>query len=391
MDAEIKTKDITIPNETVEAWQRIVDLLAEIVGVPAALIMRVSPPYIEVFRSSESADNPYKVGAKDHLPGLYCETVIKTKGGLLVPNALKDPHWDKNPDIKLGMISYLGYPILWPDGDVFGTICVVDLKENAYGRVYEDLLMQLKILAESHLAIILLAEELKLSKRDLERANAELESFVYSVSHDLRAPLQSINGFAHILLQDHSEKLDAQGKDCVNRIVNSAQHMAKLIDALLHLSRVSRCEIRRTRVALSAMAKKIAAEIQTAQPERRAEISIADGLTAEGDVTLLQDVLQNLLANAWKFTRGCSPARIEFGSTEVEGKQTYFVRDNGVGFDMAFEDRLFRVFHRLHSTKDYEGTGVGLATVRRIIERHGGSIWAKSEVGRGATIYFTLS
>jgi len=224
----------------------------------------------------------------------------------------------------------------------------------------------------------------------LELANAELESFSYSVSHDLRAPLRSMDGFSQALLEDHGDKLDAEGKKYLQHVRESAQQMARLIDDLLGLSRVTRSELRREPVDLGALARVVLARLQRDEPERKAEILVSDGLVANGDAQLLGLVLQNLIGNAWKFTCKTPLARIEFGVQMNGGRRVYFVRDNGAGFDMAYAGKLFGVFQRLHSAAEFEGTGVGLATVQRIVQRHGGRVWAEGQVGRGATFRFTL-
>ena len=229
------------------------------------------------------------------------------------------------------------------------------------------------------------------ASRDLEDANRELEAFSYSVSHDLRAPLRSIEGFSQILLEDYAEKLDEEGQNYLGRVRAASRRMALLIDDLLDLSRVSRSPLRRELVDLSAQAREITAELAKSQPEREAEFVIADGLTANGDARLLSLALENLLGNAWKFTSREERARIEFGSTTLEGRErVYFVRDNGVGFDEAYAGKLFGAFQRLHGPEEFEGTGIGLATVQRIVRRHGGRVWAEGEVGKGATFFFTL-
>jgi signal transduction histidine kinase len=227
--------------------------------------------------------------------------------------------------------------------------------------------------------------------RQLEAANKELEAFAYSVSHDLRAPLRSIDGFSQVILEDYAGKLDAEGEDYLHRLRAASQRMGHLIDDMLKLSRVTRGSMRREKVNLSALAHTITDELRQYQPERLVEFVIAEGLSASGDAQLLEVVLENLLENAWKFTGKHDHARIEFGYAEANGKGAYFVRDNGVGFDMAYADKLFGAFQRLHSSAEFEGTGIGLATVQRIIHRHGGQVWGKGVVEQGATFYFTLN
>jgi PAS domain S-box-containing protein len=225
----------------------------------------------------------------------------------------------------------------------------------------------------------------------LEAANKELEAFSYSVAHDLRAPLRSIDGFSQAFLEDYADTLDAEGSKYLQHVRESAQEMGRLIDALLMLSRVTRSELHRERVNLSALASSVLARLQNNEPERKAELVISDGLVANGDARLLGVVLQNLLGNAWKFSGKCPMARIEVGARQEDGRPVFFVRDNGAGFDMIYAHKLFGTFQRLHSGAEFEGTGIGLATVQRIIKRHGGRVWAEGEVGRGATVSFTLN
>jgi signal transduction histidine kinase len=229
------------------------------------------------------------------------------------------------------------------------------------------------------------------ANRELEGANRELEAFSYSVSHDLRAPLRAIDGFSRILVEDYSGRLDEDGEDYLGRVRAASQHMDNLIDDLLDLSRVSRGPLRKETVDLGALATGIIEELERSQPEREVEFVTEEGITAFADANLLAVALENLLNNAWKFTSREERARIEFGSTTDEGgERVFFLRDNGVGFDMAYAGKLFGAFQRLHATEDFEGTGIGLATVARIVRRHGGRVWAEGDAGEGATFFFTL-
>ena len=233
-------------------------------------------------------------------------------------------------------------------------------------------------------------EALRRNAAELLAANTELDAFAYSVSHDLRAPLRSIDGFSQVLLEDYSAQLDEAGRDSLQRVRAASQRMATLIDDLLKLARFTRSEMRTEAVDLSKIAQDIAADLQRSTPERQVEFAIAPGLEARGDARLLRVALENLLRNSWKYTAKQPRPRIEFGSVQENGERVFRVRDNGAGFDMQYADKLFGVFQRLHSPAEFEGTGVGLATVRRIITRHGGRIWAEGVVDRGATFYFTL-
>jgi len=225
---------------------------------------------------------------------------------------------------------------------------------------------------------------------ELEAANGELEAFTYSVSHDLRAPLRSINGFSRVLLEDCADRLEGQGRNALERIIAAAEHMGHLIDDLLSLSRMTRTEIKRGRVNLSDSVRRVAGKLKETEPERQVEFVIAEDILAEGDEQLLTVALENLLNNAWKFTGGIPHAVIQFGMSRDAGKTAYFVRDNGAGFNMAYSEKLFTPFQRLHSADEFPGTGIGLATVKRIVNRHGGRVWAEGEVGKGATFFFTL-
>ncbi|SPF38245.1 putative Histidine kinase [Syntrophobacter sp. SbD1] len=233
-------------------------------------------------------------------------------------------------------------------------------------------------------------ESLRLAKEAADAANRELEAFAYSVSHDLRAPLRSIAGFSHLLMEDYFDKLDEDGRDSLDRIFAATGKMGGLIDDLLNLSRLTRAEMTRTQVNISRMVRKIAEAKKKSQPERDVEFVIQDHLSVEGDGQLLNVALENLVENAWKFTGKSISAQIEFGTVNEDGKLIYFIKDNGIGFDMEYAGKLFQPFQRVHAMNEFPGTGIGLATVKRIIERHGGRVWIEAEAGKGTTVYFTL-
>ncbi len=224
----------------------------------------------------------------------------------------------------------------------------------------------------------------------LEAANREIEAFAYSVSHDLRAPLRHINGFTRSLVEDYAEVLDADGKHRLERVHAASNKMGQLIDDLLDMSRSTRGEMERENVNLSTLARSVVGQLRDAQPDREVDVEIAPDVIAEGDVRLLRVAMDNLLGNSWKYTGRTENPRIEFGITNLDEQPVYFVADNGAGFDMAMADNLFAPFYRLHPAEEFDGTGIGLATVQRIIHRHGGEIWAKAEAGKGAKFYFTL-
>ena len=246
--------------------------------------------------------------------------------------------------------------------------------------------------AEEALRLAHAEMESKVKERtaELRLANEELEAFTYSASHDLRAPLRRIDGFSSLLEEDCGERLPDEGRQHIAKIRAGCRQMAEVIDSLLKLSRVMRQEADFKEVDLSAMAAEIFAGLRENEPLRRVDFRAQPGLTAEGDRVLLGEVLENLLSNAWKFTGRTPAPRIEFGAERRDGELAYFVRDNGKGFDMKYAGKLFRPFQRLHAPADFPGTGIGLTTVQRIIERHGGRVWAEAEEDKGAAFYFTL-
>jgi len=235
-----------------------------------------------------------------------------------------------------------------------------------------------------------LEERVRQRTAQLEAAAEELEAFAYSVSHDLRAPLRAIDGFSLVLVEDHGQALNEDARGLLDRIRGASQRMAQLIDDLLDLSRLTRAEMVWKPVDIAALARGVAADLRKTDPNRKVTFRIADGMVATGDERLLRVALENLMSNAWKFTGRVLEPTIEVGHLNGPGVDTFFVRDNGAGFDMAYSHKLFGVFQRLHSVRDFPGTGVGLTTVRRIIHRHGGRVWAEAAVDRGAAFYFTL-
>ncbi|QVL33858.1 PAS domain-containing protein [Telmatocola sphagniphila] len=253
---------------------------------------------------------------------------------------------------------------------------------------------QIAALDQSEKVTSRLNEELERSalerNRQLEAANRELEAFCYSVSHDLRTPLRALDGFSRELIESHSDRLDEQGLHYLRRIRAGTQRMGRLIDDLLKLSRVTRVEMTRERVDLSALAETVFAELQELEPGRVVSFTVGPGLFAECDFALMRVVFENLLGNAWKFTSKNPTAAITFDQTEVEGQRAFVIRDDGAGFDSAYMGKLFGAFQRLHSDRDFPGTGIGLATVQRVVHRHGGRVWAEGAVGRGAALYFTM-
>lgn len=363
-------------------------------------------------------------------PGMSGEVIFKRRA-IYIPDMDAPSAQKSHAPIVVGKThirSYLGIPML-AHGNVIGLVSIQSQQPNAYNerqiRLLETIAAQLGTALEKANLLDRLQRELMDRKRaeeeirklnteleqrvlertvalsesegslrertiQLEAANKELEAFAYSVSHDLRAPLRAIKGFSQILIKDFSEKLDGEGSDFLQRISQAASQMSELIESLLSLSRLTRGELNRTDVDLTRLAKEILDKMNSQEPERHVDYIVADGLQAYVDESLIRTALENLLGNAWKYTSKTENPIIEMGSIRKNEQTIYFVRDNGVGFDMAHASKLFGAFQRLHTEAEFPGNGIGLATIQRIIHRHGGVIWAEAEPGKGATFYFSL-
>jgi light-regulated signal transduction histidine kinase (bacteriophytochrome) len=280
----------------------------------------------------------------------------------------------------------------------------LEATERAVLNILDDATVEKLLQQDAQRAVLNVLEDFETEKARVEEANLalreavaaaeaasrELEAFSYSVAHDLRAPLRSIDGFSQALVDDFGDTITGEGKTYLGFVRDSAQQMAQLIDDLLSLSRMSRAPLHRERVDLVVVAQSVLDGLRRGDPDRVVDVIVADELVAFGDPGLLRVVLENFLGNAWKFTAKREKARIELGQTRVAEASEFFVRDNGAGFDMAYSEKLFGVFQRLHPAREFEGSGIGLATAQRIIHRHGGRVWAQGEVDGGATFYFTV-
>ena len=284
----------------------------------------------------------------------------------------------------VGAVDYLVKPVV-PEFVRSKVAVFVELAKKT-----ELLRRQARLLQASEQEARELAETRAELVRDLEHKNRELESFSYAVSHDLRAPLRRIESFSRAVQESQGDRLDDAGRRYFDRVREASREMSQLIDDVLYLARVTRAEIREQELDLSGLVTLLLDRLQEAEPARRVEVKVRPGVTVTGDGQLLRIAVENLLENAWKFTSLQPAARIEFGMTTLVGEPAYFVRDNGAGFDMAYADRLFGPFQRLHLASEFPGTGIGLATVQRIIHRHGGRVWADGMPGQGATFHFTI-
>ncbi|WP_238626011.1 sensor histidine kinase [Aggregatilinea lenta] len=311
------------------------------------------------------ASDPLAAGDRQLLASARADTLLAT------PIIITDTTWGL-------LLVFLQYGSMFIEDDLYCVTLLV--QQNAIFLANSMLVDRLRNLNA----------ELAIQANQLAAANRELEAFSYSVSHDLRAPLRALNGFSQALEEDYAGQLDGDGRMYLERIRASSQHMGQLIDDLIELSRLSRNEMRHEQVDLSTLARQIEAELREQDPGHEVEFEVEDGLVVTGDARLLRAMLSNLLGNAWKYTGHQAAPRVEFGATEYGGQQAFFVRDNGAGFDMAYADKLFGVFQRLHTSSEFPGNGIGLATVQRVVNRHGGRVWAEAAVNQGATFYFSL-
>jgi len=402
--------DMPIPENIRMSWQKTVDLMAKTLQVPAGLIMRVHPREIEVFIRSNNPDNVYEAGEKASLDtGLYCETVMDTRRELLVPNALTDPQWDHNPDVKLDMISYLGMPLEWPGGEIFGTICILDNQENRYSELYRQLLEQfreivrlgLQTVYENHV-LTQTQKELQLSREKAEAANQAKSLFLANMSHELRTPLNAILGFSQLMSFD--EALSPELRENIGIIERSGEHLLELINDVLDMSKIEagRVTLDKDSFDLHQTIKDVAEMMRIRAEKKHLLFSweYVPGLVRyiRTDLSKLRQVLINLLGNAIKYTEeGGMALRVNSqkiantSDNQAEYRLYVEIEDSGLGIAPAELETIFDAFVQVSSHKAVtEGTGLGLAITRRFIQLMGGDISVISELGKGSLFKFNF-
>lgn len=384
------------------AFDRLGALATQVVNVPIALVTLVDDTR-QFFKSCIGLPEPWATWRETPLSHSFCQHLLKSGEPLMIEDARTHPFFRDNLAIRdLGVIAYLGVPLKLETGEILGSFCVIDTQPRAWTREELQILRSLarSVITEIELRREVLSRQAALQEVEalnrelnakaiaLENIKSELETFTQSVSHDLQAPLRSIQSFSKLLFDRCSAHLPPNCLEFATLLSTSSTRMQTLLDGLETLSGVSKTPLRPTEVNLSEMAKGIFAELQASGPERRIKTKVEEGLVVSGDARLMQVALENLLRNAWKFTTTTPKPTIEVGSKEISKELAIYVRDDGVGFDMKAASKLFGAFQRLNT--DFAGTGLGLATVKRIIERHHGRIWAEAEPGKGATFYFVI-
>jgi PAS domain S-box-containing protein len=383
-----------------DLFQRCVRNLAQAYGARYAFIGMLLDSGQDVRTLAVWANDGLAPNFDYSLEGTPCKDILDLRKELIPRDAAR-LYPEDTMLVQMGVDSYFGTPLVSSSGRLRGIITVMDTKPMLLTRWTAPLLgvFATRVAAElerkdvtDRLRELNASLEQRVMQRtaELEAANQELKAFSYSVSHDLRAPLRAIDGFSRALLEDHAGLIDATGQDYLQRVRNSAQYMGTLIDDMLKLARVTQMALQPEAVNLSAMAEAAITQLRRQDPARNVSVDIAPDLHACGDPGLLRVMLENLLENAWKYTSKTATAQIVFDAAQQDDETVFRVRDNGAGFDMKYADKLFGAFQRLHRRDDFEGTGVGLATVRRIVHRHGGRVWAEAEPDRGARFYFTL-
>lgn len=378
-------EDIT--EEVLIKWQEMADLLAELLSVPSALIMKTENEFMEVFISSNSKNNPYNVGDKEKWYGLYCETVIRTQEKLLVPNALTNEKWKNNPDIKLGMISYLGVPINFPDNKPFGTICVLDNQENYFSSNHERLIQQFKRVLELDLVLIK-------SNKELKKLNADKSIFLSILAHDIKSPLTSILGLSDLLVKDTNQYDNEEIESFAKNIYDVAISANNLLDDLLlwSTSHYGKLPFEPQIIEFNNICAQTISHLKSQAEKKQIKIKISspENNVLWADENMLKTVFRNLVSNAIKFSN--NGGEIEISAEKYPSNTLITFSDNGVGIEDDEQKKLFEISHNISNigTMGEKGTGLGLILCKEFIEKHKGKIWVESKVGIGSKFKFTL-
>lgn len=385
-----------IISEASTKWQLLLDMIVKIIDVPAGLIMRLHEETIEVFLASNSPGNPYKQGEKSELHyGLYCETVIATQKKLLVPNATNNPLWSvSNPDLELNMVSYLGYPVNWPDGEVFGTLCVLDNKENHYSANFEELFLNIKQSIESELKLLVMDQVLKESNARLEQLIGIKDKFFSIIAHDLKSPFNSIVGFSDLLLGKAKQNDHEKTEEYARIILESSEKAMNLLENLMlwSYSQTGRLEYAPMLFDLVSLIGEVLA-LHAAQATGKS-IKLMGELPSKyllfADKAMINTVLRNLVSNAIKFTKPGGQICVAIAPKENELEVS--VSDTGVGIDKENIGKLFEIgeSYSTKGTRNEKGTGLGLILCKEFVNKHGGQIWAESDKRFGSTFSFTI-
>ncbi len=385
-----------IYDEVIEKWQSLLDLIIKIIGVPSGLIMKLNEDTIEVFLAGNSEDNPYKKGEKEKLAyGLYCETVIGSQDKLHVPDATKSPVWrENNPDVNINMVSYLGYPVNWPDGEVFGTICILDKKENFYSVITEELLLKVKSFIETDLNSLLLKQQLAEKNEELQKAITVKDRFFSIISHDLRSPFNSILGFSQLIVDQLKEKNYEGLDEYAENMLQSSQRAMNLVVNLLEWSRTQsdRMEFNPEYFELVDFLNETILTFKGIATQKSITInhSFPDFIPVYADKQMINTVLRNLISNAVKFTR--QGGEVTISAARKQSAVSISVKDNGVGISKNRIEKLFRIdeSESTKGTANEQGTGLGLILCKEFVEKHGGRIWVESAVDTGSAFTFTI-
>jgi signal transduction histidine kinase len=390
----------TSAKDSEEFFKYCVKTLAQLYGCKYAFIGLVKENRKEVKTQAVWAGDQYADNFEYSLEGTPCAEIINLEKELIPKNA-SILYPDDELLVSMNIDSYFGAPIITKEQGVIGLVSVMDtgpMELNEWtapvlGVFASRLAIEIqRKIAEQELQKLneTLERRIKERTRDLEISNQELNAFCYSVSHDLRAPVRTINSFVDILFEDFGGQLPGESQDYLDRIKRAGKKLDHLIDDLLQLSRVSRVDMSRRQINISKIVEEEVQLLRETHPDKLIDVQIAPGLETLGDEGLIRILFQNLLSNAWKYTGRTPDPVVQIGVKTIDHQKTFFVKDNGIGFDMRYVDKLFAPFQRLHSDAEFEGNGVGLATIKRIINRHGGNIWPESEIGHGTTFYFTF-